>query len=277
MITLGFSPCPNDTYIFYALVNNKIDLKGLNVDFIVEDIETLNQLSMSKKLDISKVSSHAYLYLKDDYRFLRAGAAFSRGCGPLIVMKRDILQDIKSLRRIGIPGKLTTAFLLMKLFFASSESPKSPEYIFMPFNKIMDSINDGRLDAGLIIHESRFTYQDHGLIKIVDLGEWWEKETGLLIPLGGIIAKKELPEETVRIVEELIKESIKYSLENPQEALPFIKSFSQELTEEVIMQHISLYVNNYSIDIGDEGWRALDELLKRAERAFSYPFQCHER
>ncbi len=266
MLTLGFSPCPNDTYIFYALANNKIDLKGLGFDFIIEDVEILNQLSMDKKLDITKVSSHAYYYLKDDYRFLRSGAAFGRGCGPMIIAKDHHFSGINGLRKIGVPGRFTTAFLLMKLFFALNETSKLPDYIFMPFNEIMGAIKNDKIDAGLIIHECRFTYKDYGFIKIIDLGEWWEQETGLPIPLGGIIAKKEIPDETIKKTEDLIIESIKYSINNPCETLPFIKKYSQELSEDVIMQHISLYVNNYSIDIGDDGRRALHELFERAKK-----------
>lgn len=265
-LTLGFSPCPNDTYIFYALVNKKIDLRGLNFDFIIKDVEVLNQLSVNKKIDISKVSSHAYYYLRNDYQFLRAGAAFGRGCGPLIVASKYLTADKSGCLKIGVPGKLTTAFLLLKLFLASELKSKSFDYVFMPFYEIMEAVRDGRIDAGIVIHEGRFTYQDYGLFKITDLGEWWEKETGLPIPLGGIIAKKDITGDTIKIIEDLISKSVKYSVNNTGEALSFIKKYSQELSEDVIMQHISLYVNSYSINIGDEGWHALQELFQRAKK-----------
>lgn len=268
MMTFGFSPCPNDTYIFYALVNKKIDLKGLDFDFIIKDVEELNQLCISKKLDISKVSSHAYYYLKDDYHFLRAGAAFGRCCGPLIVANKDFSFDDKQGQlKIGVPGRLTTAFLLMKLYLSSEFISRSinVNYEFMPFNEIMTAVQQRKTDAGLIIHEGRFTYQDYGLAKIADLGEWWESGTGLPIPLGGIIAKKDIAYDTVKIIEDLISKSVKYSINNLEEVLCFIKKYSQELSDEVIMQHVSLYVNSYSLDIGNEGIEALNELFKRAK------------
>lgn len=268
-LTLGFSPCPNDTYIFYAFVNKKIDLRGLDFDFIIKDVEVLNQLSMGKKLDISKVSSHAYYYLRDDYQFLRAGAAFGSGCGPLIVANQYQLFDKKRPIKIGVPGRLTTAFLLLKLFLASKVEYNSVDYVFMPFHEIMGAVRDRKIDAGIIIHEGRFTYQNYELLKIADLGEWWEKETGLPIPLGGIIAKKDIAGDTIKIIEDLISKSVKYSIDNKSETLWFIKKYSQELSEDVIMQHISLYVNSYSIDIGDEGRRALRELFQRAEKVIA--------
>lgn len=265
-LTFGFSPCPNDTYIFYALVNKKIDLRGLDFDFIIRDVEILNQLSIEKKLDISKVSSHAYYYLQDDYEFLSAGAALGRGCGPLIVAKNVLSFGKSKHLTIAIPGRLTTAFLLMKLFSMSKLKSIAISYVFMPFNEIMRSVHYGDVDAGVIIHEGRFTYQDYGLSQVADLGEWWEQETGLPIPLGGIIVKKEIGSDKIKIIEDLIRKSVKYSSHNISESLNFIKNYSQELAEDVIMQHIALYVNSYSIDIGNDGRNALNELLKRAEK-----------
>lgn len=268
MMTFGFSPCPNDTYIFYALVNKKIDSIGLEFDFIIKDVETLNQLALAKKLDISKVSCHAYFYLRKDYIFLKSGAAFGRGCGPLIVANDgSALKKQKRRLKIAIPGRLTTAFLLFKLFLSSEFNPNiSIEYIFMPFHEIMGAVKNGTIDAGIVIHEGRFTYENFGLLKIADLGEWWEAETGLPIPLGGIIANREMPQPTIKIIEDLIVKSVEYTKENFSEALSFIKGLSQELNDKVIMQHISLYVNNYSSDIGEEGERALKELFARAEK-----------
>lgn len=270
-MTLGFSPCPNDTYIFYALANRKIDLMGLDFDLIIRDVEVLNQLCLSKTLDISKVSSHAYYYLRDDYHFLRAGAVFGRGCGPLIVANKEFSFDKPGLLKIGVPGKLTTAFLLMKLYIFSKFTSQfinvdNVDFVFMPFNEIMMSVKQGLIDAGLIIHEGRFTYQDYGLIKIADLGGWWESETGLPVPLGGIIAKKDIAYDIIKIIEDLISKSVEYSVSNLGEALNFIKKYSQELSDEVIMQHISLYVNSYSIDIGYDGIKALNELFRRAKK-----------
>ncbi|MCX8030711.1 MAG: 1,4-dihydroxy-6-naphthoate synthase [Thermodesulfovibrionales bacterium] len=263
---LGFSPCPNDTYIFYALVHKKINLQGFDFKFIIKDVELLNNLALAKKLDITKISSHAYLYLKDFYEFLKVGAAFGRGCGPLLVSKKDLSFDYQSLKKIAIPGKFTTAFLLLKLFLVSNKKFSQPHFIFMPFNEIIDAILKGKVDAGVIIHESRFTYESYNLYKIIDLGQWWEDLTGLPVPLGGIVAKREIGLKHLRSIETLIRESIQYSTSHPTDALTFIKQYSQELSETIIHQHISLYVNDYTFDISDEGTRALEELLSLSKK-----------
>ncbi len=266
MISLGFSPCPNDTFIFYALVHKKIDTRGLDFNFIIEDVETLNRLAVKKKIDVTKVSCHAYCRLLDEYSFLRAGGALGRGCGPLIVAKgpEKFTEGFAGELKVAIPGELTTAFLLLKLF-AFSRHLQNLSYSAMPFYEIMGAVRDGRADAGLIIHEGRFTYQDYGLQRIIDLGAWWEHETGLPIPLGGIIARKTLGPSTVKVIEDLIRESVQYSLSHGDEAMPYIKHYAQELSGQVIAEHISLYVNGYTLDIGEDGMAALDELLNRAE------------
>jgi 1,4-dihydroxy-6-naphthoate synthase len=265
MISLGFSPCPNDTFIFYAVANKKIETHGLDFNFVIEDVETLNGLAMKRALDVTKISCHAFYYLQDDYRFLRSGGAFGRGCGPLLVVKENFkfkISDLKSQNiKIAIPGELTTAFLLLKLYLSPNSSLS---FISMPFYEIMDAVKEGRADAGLIIHESRFTYHEYGLSKVADLGEWWESETGLPIPLGGIIAKKSLGESAIKTIESLIRAGVEYSILHRDEAMPYIKRYSQELSDDVIDKHIALYVNDYTIDIGDDGEAALNELLKRA-------------
>ncbi len=265
MMSLGFSPCPNDTFIFYALANKKIDTCGLDFNLVIEDVETLNRLALKKEADITKISCHAFYYLKDEYRFLHAGGALGRGCGPLIVAKECGPKDLDN-RKIAVPGKLTTAFLLYKLF-ASAFGIHPSAFIELPFHEIMNAVRDGKADAGLIIHESRFTYQDYGLVKIADLGEWWEKETGLPIPLGCIIARKSLGGPLIKTVEDLIRASVNYSLAHGDEVMPYIRKYSQELSEAVIRDHISLYVNSYTVDIGRDGLAALDELLSRADSA----------
>ncbi len=266
MFTLGFSPCPNDTFIFYALLNGKIDSSGLAFDPKIEDVETLNRLALARTLDITKVSCHAYHYVKDDYCFLNSGSAIGRGCGPLIVAREQYSKNDLKGKKIAIPGELTTAYLLLKLFFNEELGSKPLDIIPMLFCDIPAAVRDGRVDAGLIIHESRFTYQEYGLFNVIDLGQWWEVETGLPIPLGGIIARKSLG-PVVHDVEGLIKSSIAYSFANRQEAMPFIKKYSQELSESVINNHIGLYVNDFSLDMGKEGSSALKELLSRAESA----------
>lgn len=263
MMRLGFSPCPNDTFIFYAIANRKIDLKGLDFSLVVEDVETLNRLALDRALDVTKVSCHAFYYLQNDYRFLRSGAALGRGCGPLVVSK--IPREMKELKgkKIAIPGTFTTAVLLFKLYFGLTMGYQFQDFVVMPFHKILESVRDGEVDAGLIIHEGRFTYPGYGLVQLMDLGEWWEAETGMPIPLGGIIAKKSIDPAVQVAIENLIQASVNYSLLNREEALPYIKSNAQELSEEVIMEHIGLYVNNYTLDICNDGRAALEELLKR--------------
>lgn len=274
MISIGFSPCPNDTFIFYALVNKKIDVKGIDISPIIEDVETLNRLAMKGVLDVTKISCHAFYYLRDNYHFLRSGGAFGRGCGPLLVQKSEVRSQksnkMLKVQKIAIPGELTTAFLLLKLYLSSNSSlitrHSSLSFIAMPFYEIINAVSEGKADAGLIIHESRFTYADYGLAGVIDLGDWWEKETGLPIPLGGIIAKKSLGMQAVKNIESLIRASVEYSMLHRDEVMPYIKQYSQELSEDVVMKHISLYVNDYTIDIGDEGKNALRELLKKARK-----------
>jgi 1,4-dihydroxy-6-naphthoate synthase len=265
-LTLGYSPCPNDTFIFYALVHSKIDTGNLAFRELLLDVETLNQKAVNSELDITKVSFHAFGNLKDNYCLLRSGGALGKGCGPLIVVREALSIDELKGKKIAIPGSLTTAFLLLKLYLASPLTPHSlPSFIVMSFDKIIEAVRTREVDAGLIIHESRFTYQDSGLIKIIDLGEWWEKETGLPIPLGCILAKRELGKELILKIDSLIKRSIEYAISNRKEPESYIKMHSQELADNVIKQHINLYVNSYSIDIGDEGIHAVEELFGRAE------------
>jgi len=273
-LSLGFSPCPNDTFIFYALVHGKISAEGLSFKERIEDVEALNRRALRRELDITKVSFHAYGHLRDDYVCLRSGAALGRGCGPLIVinaainaaindMAKEQVKDPRRLKgkKIAIPGGLTTANLLLKLYdpgFAENLVP-------MVFSDVMESVRRGECDAGLVIHEGRFTYPSYGLKALIDLGEWWERETGLPIPLGGIIARRELGKEIIVKVERLIKESVLYSISNPAEPASYIKKHAQEMDEDVLRSHISLYVNDFTLDMGEEGRRAIEELFRRAE------------
>lgn len=265
MLTLGFSPCPNDTFIFYGLANRKIDLHGLEFDIVMEDVQTLNRLAVEERLDVTKVSTHAYYYLREHYRFLRTGGAIGRGCGPLVVARGPIeMRDLIG-KTVAVPGGLTTAVLLFKLYFASGMSFLFGSFKEMPFHKIMGAVRDGEVDAGLVIHEGRFTYPSYGLSLVTDLGEWWEKETGRPIPLGGIIARRALGEDLCSVIENIIRASVNYSLENRAEAMPYIRSHSQELSEDVINEHIALYVNDYTVDMKDTGAAALEELLLRVD------------
>lgn len=270
-LSLGYSPCPNDTFIFYAMTHEKAVDANLKFREILLDVETLNQKALHSELDLTKISYHAFGHLRKDYCMLRAGGALGRGCGPLLVSKNNyIVSELKD-KKIAIPGRLTTAHLLLQLHDSSFIThPKSLLYV-MPFNNILEAVASGEVDAGLIIHESRFTYPSYGLKKIIDLGEWWEDETGLPIPLGGIIAKRSLGENLHKRINDIIKSSIEYALLHPSEPMEYIKKHSQELSDDVIKQHIELYVNKYSLDIGDDGERAVKELFRRAEESGIIP------
>jgi len=260
-LSLGYSPCPNDTFIFYALAHKKIDADGLDFREILLDVETLNQKALKGELDITKVSYNAFGNLRDEYCLLHSGGALGRNCGPLVVAKEQY--EMKGLKgkKIAIPGELTTAYLLLQLY-----NPDFKKNIkALPFNEIMETVKNGEVDAGLIIHESRFTYPSYGLKKIMDLGEWWEKETGLPIPLGCIIAKRSLGSGLIKKVDGLIKKSVLYAMNHRDEPVKYIKSHSQELDDSVINQHINLYVNDYSIDIGEDGVKAVEKLFAMAE------------
>lgn len=263
LLTLGYSPCPNDTFIFHALVHGLIDTEGLAFRERLEDVETLNRMALGRELDVTKASFGAFGNWRNDYCLLRSGAALGRGCGPLVVSGPGMnLSDLKK-ARIAIPGELTTAFLLLRLF----DPELGANAVSMPFNAIVRAVSEGRCDAGLIIHESRFTYHEAGLKKLVDLGEWWEKDTGLPIPLGGIFALRKLGADLTAIVERLIKKSLQYAWAHPSISSAYIKEHSQEIEEEVVRKHIDLYVNDFSEELGAVGAQAVEELLLRAETA----------
>jgi 1,4-dihydroxy-6-naphthoate synthase len=265
-LTLGFSPCPNDTFMFYPLVHGLVDTAGLSFRERLEDVETLNRLALAGELDVSKVSYHALGHIRDEYALLRSGSALGRGCGPLLVA-RDKLDpaDLRG-RRIAVPGQYTTALLLLRLL-----DPRLDNFILMPFSEIMDAVLAGKADAGLIIHESRFTYQDVGLHSLIDLGEWWEGETGLPIPLGGIVARRSLGVDTIAVIARALRAGVVYSRSHPAEAAGYIREHAQEISDEVCAAHIGLYVNDYSTELGAEGERAIDCLLKRAENSGIIP------
>jgi 1,4-dihydroxy-6-naphthoate synthase len=265
-LTLGYSPCPNDTFIFYPLVHGLVDSPGLSFTERLEDVETLNRLALQGELDMTKISCHLLGFIRSDYCLLRSGGALGRGCGPLVVSRR--FGEMKELtgKRIAVPGRYTTAFLLLRLF-----DPELTDIIFLPFHEIMGAVAEGRADAGVIIHESRFTFPDYGLTKLLDLGDWWERETGHPIPLGGIVAKRSLGEETLTALDRLLRASVAYAFAHPGAANAYIRSHSQEMSDEVCAAHIGLYVNDYSLDLGAEGEAAITTLLARAEAAGIIP------
>jgi 1,4-dihydroxy-6-naphthoate synthase len=257
-LSLGYSPCPNDTFIFYAMTHGKLAGDFVFIETL-KDVEKLNKMALIKEFDVTKASFHGFGFLRNEYCLLHSGSALGRGCGPLIVARNPINEDELYMKKIAIPGKMTTAYLLLKLF-----APSANNIIEMPFDRIMNAVSLGTVDAGLIIHESRFTYPRYGLIKLIDLGEWWEKETGLPIPLGGILARRDLGKPVIGKIDLLIRQSIEYAFQHPDETREYIKKNAQELDDDVIDQHIKLYVNDYSMDIG-KGIIAVERLLKTAE------------
>ncbi len=259
-ISLGYSPCPNDTFIFYALAHKKVRGK---VEFseILKDVETLNRMAVHTDLDVTKASFYAFGLLRENYCLLHSGSALGKGCGPLVVAKNRIPVSELSRKKIAIPGKMTTAYLLLQLF-----DPEIRNVVEMSFDRIMNAVSLGTVDAGLVIHEGRFTYPSYNLVKLIDLGEWWEEETGLPIPLGGILAKRELGADVIKEIDRLLKKSIEYAFANRALTRTYIKKHAQELDDIVIDQHIQLYVNDYTLDIGD-GVAAIEMLLKKAEES----------
>lgn len=264
-LKLGFSTCPNDTFIFDALVHHKIDTEGLDFELIMGDVEELNKMAFNSELDITKISFHAYAYLADKYKILNSGSALGRNNGPLVISKKFFkTEDVPNLK-LAIPGQYTTANLLLHI--AYPYDLRTEEYLF---SDIEQAILDGKVDAGVIIHETRFTYQRRGLQKIVDLGEYWEQTTGLPVPLGGIIINRKVPQDIQKKFDRLLRKSIEFAWKNPQEPLQFIRKYAQEIEDDVMYNHIKLYVNDFTLDLSDEGRRSIRYLLdKGAEIGFS--------
>jgi 1,4-dihydroxy-6-naphthoate synthase len=260
-LTLAFSPCPNDCFMFDAVVNRRIDLEGLDFDVRLADVEALNEAAFDGAVDVTKLSYHAYAYCAGDYVLLDAGSALGRNCGPLLISRRPISREEvgSGAVRIAIPGKYTTANFLLGLAFPAA-SDRTP----LLFSEIEAAVLDGRFDAGLIIHENRFTYAAKGLRKIVDLGEFWEEETGAPIPLGGIVVRRSLPGAIKQAVNRVVRRSVEYAFAHRTASLPFVREHAQEMSEQVMYQHIDLYVNEYSIDLGADGRRAVELLFERA-------------
>lgn len=257
-LTLGLSPCPNDTFIFDALVNQKFDTDGLEFDVHLEDVQTLNNWAREGKLDLSKISYGVLPLLLNDYVLLSSGGALGEGVGPLLISKKEVTEEEINESAIAIPGENTTANMLFSMAY-----PKAKNKVYKVFNEIEDFVTSGQ-GLGVIIHENRFTYHDKGLMKIVDLGDYWEKATGAPIPLGGIIAKRNLPLWLLKKVDSFIRKSVEYAYENNyRENLPeYIKNHSQEMSEDVMRRHIHLYVNSFSFKLGKTGRDAVREMFK---------------
>ena len=267
-LSLAFSPCPNDCFMFDAIVNRRIDLDGLEFDVTLADIEALNRAAFAGEPDVTKLSFHAYAYCADRYVLLDAGSALGRNCGPLLISKRPIdrAEVARGTLSIAIPGTYTTANFLCGLAFPAAQNKTE-----VLFSEIEPALLEGRFDAGVIIHENRFTYEAKGLRKIVDLGEFWESETGAPIPLGGIVVQRSLPDGVKRAMNQVMQRSVEYAFANREASLPYVRAHAQEMSEEVMYQHIDLYVNEYSVDLGSQGRNAVQVLFNRAHAAGLVP------
>lgn len=265
-LNLAFSTCPNDTFIFDAAVHKRIDTEGLEFDYTLADVEELNQTAFKAQTDITKLSFHAFAYISDKYLIADSGSALGHNNGPLLISKRKIYPDEINDLRIAIPGEYTTANLLLGIAYPKANNKKS--YLF---SEIEEAVLSDEVDAGLIIHENRFTYKAKGLKKLVDLGEFWENKSGKPIPLGAIVIKRSLPDDVILKVNRVIRRSLEFAYKNPEESVVFVKKFAQEMDESVMRKHIDLYVNKYSSDLGVSGREAIEVLFNEAERAGIIP------
>ncbi len=256
IIPIGFSPCPNDTFIFDALVNQKIDTGNLQFEPVLEDVQTLNHWAIEEKLMVTKLSYGVLPLVQKKYNLLNSGSALGRGVGPLLITNSEMGITNVEEKKIAIPGENTTAHLLFSLAY-----PNAKNKIFLRYDEIEKFVLDGK-GLGVIIHENRFTYAEKGLVKITDLGDYWETKTGFPIPLGGIVVKKTVQPIMQKQIDLLIKQSIEFAFSNYPELNDYIRSHAQEMSEEVMRKHINLYVNNYSLDLGDDGRAAVEKLME---------------
>jgi 1,4-dihydroxy-6-naphthoate synthase len=267
-LTLAFSPCPNDCFMFDAIVHRRIDMEGLEFDVHLADVEALNRDAFAGVTDVTKLSYHAFAWCADRYALLTSGSALGRNCGPLLISRRPITREevAAGLLHVAIPGQYTTANLLLGLAF-----PAATHRTAMVFSEIESAVLDGQVDAGLIIHENRFTYERRGLRKIIDLGEYWESTSGCAIPLGGIVIRRRLAPDVQQRVDRVLRRSVEYAFAHRDVTLPYVRAHAQDMNDDVMFKHIDLYVNDYSLDVGDEGRRAVDTLFSRAHAAGVIP------
>jgi len=265
-LTLGFSTCPNDTYIFDAMVHRRIDTEGIGFDIIMADVEELNRKAFAAEIDITKISYHAYAYSAESYLLLNGGSALGFKNGPLLISKYKIYPDEINNLKIAVPGRYTTANLMLSIAFPNHISRK--EYLFSDIEEVVLS---GEMDAGLIIHENRFTYQKKGLIKVADLGEFWETKTGMAIPLGAIAINRKFTTAIQQKVDRIMKRSVEFALENPNASYPFVKRHSQTMDDAVMESHIKLYVNEFTRELGPEGRKAVETLYNEATSVNAIP------
>lgn len=269
-MNIGFSPCPNDTFIFDALVNNKLE-DSERLDVFMADVDLLNRKALKAELDVTKLSFGVLAAASNDYQVLDAGSALGFGCGPLLISKNPIMPDVSQINqlKIGIPGETTTANLLLSMAF-----PEAKNKVVMLFSDIEEAVLSGKIDAGLIIHENRFTYHERGLNKIIDLGEYWEKRTGLPIPLGCIVVKRTLPESQKIAIGKSIRSSVEHAFANREGTMKYVSEHAQEMSQDVMKQHIALYVNEYSISLGEKGRAAISRLMIEGKNAGLIPEVC---
>ena len=256
-LTLGFSPCPNDTFIFDALVNGRIDLGDIELEVVLADVEELNRMAIAGKLDITKISYNAFAHVHYMYQLLNAGSALGNKCGPLLISKKYLSKNELESATIGIPGKNTTANFLMSFAYPNVSNKK--EFLF---SEIEAAVMNGEVEAGVIIHENRFTYQEKGLVKIADLGEVWEQKTGFPIPLGGIAIHRRLKPEMRKRFDSLLRKSVQFAFDNPEASKDYVRCHAQEMNEAVMRAHIDLYVNQFSINLGENGKNAIAKMYE---------------
>lgn len=261
-LSVAISPCPNDTFLFHALATGKVAVPGYETEFHYHDVEELNRRAACGEFEITKLSFHAWLKLREEYSLLRSGAAIGFGCGPVVAGRDALTRDDLRTARIVVPGELTTGNLLFRLW-----APDAAPTTSIPYDRILGMILEGEADCGVIIHESRFVFEDAGLTSIRDLGEWWEEATGLPIPLGCIAVRSDLPLELNRQLESAIRESLEHARRNREEAMEFARGHACELDADVLSRHVDMFVNDFSLDLGDEGLAAVEQLEIRAKEA----------
>ena len=266
IITVGHSPDPDDAFMFYALAHNKIDTGDLTFRHELQDIETLNRRALKGELEVSAVSIHAYAFLLDKYALLPSGCSMGDRYGPMVIAKKPMAVSDLTKLKIAIPGSMTTAFLTLRLLL-----PQGFSYEVVPFDEIINAVSSGKFDAGLIIHEGQLTFQNQGLHLIVDLGVWWQEKTGLPLPLGGNVVRRDLGAEMIRNVSRLIKESIRYSLDHRQDALTYALNYARDMDRELADRFVGMYVNDWTLDYGPKGRAAVKLLLDEAHRAGVIP------
>lgn len=255
LLTLGYSPCPNDTFIFCGIANGIIDTRGLQFDIQLQDVERLNRMAIEGTMDVTKISIAALPFCQERYQLLPCGGAMGRGCGPLLVARRGFALDNVRGSRVAVPGRMTTAHLLFSLYLGTK-----PDVAPLAFERIMPAVARGDFDCGVIIHEGRFTFHRYGLVELLDLGRWWEEKTGLPIPLGGIVVRRELGHLSQQI-QSALRGSVAYAVDHPDATRAYVRQHAQEMDESVTREHIRLYVNPYTLDLGVEGRAAIHRLL----------------